>query len=230
MYTHRQLFIITGIAIVLLFIKLGAASVFQVAEARNSQVPVEMLHSKDYVVPYFNGEMRTDKPPLHYYAMMLAYKTAGIHETSARFFSALCGLLVIVATWFYTKRNAGTQVAWWSSLVLLASLHTIFQFRLATPDPYLIAFHVLSLYCFWEGFNTNKKQYFFLMYLLWGLAMLSKGPVGIALPMVTIFLYLIFTRQISWRIIRSFQPFWGMMIVLLVALPWFYLVHSRTNG
>ena len=49
MHSSRHLVIITGIAIILLFIKLGAVSVFQVAEARNSQVPVEMMLSKDFV-------------------------------------------------------------------------------------------------------------------------------------------------------------------------------------
>lgn len=125
MHSHRHLIIITGVAIILLFIKLGAASVFQVAEARNAGVPVEMMHTKDYVVPFFNGSMRTDKPPLHYYMMLVAYKIAGVHEAGARFFSSLCGLLVIIATYFFTKRNAGAKAAWLSSLILLASLHTI---------------------------------------------------------------------------------------------------------
>lgn len=230
MHPRRHLVIITGIAIILLFIKLGAVSVFQVAEARNSQVPVEMMHSKDYLVPFFNGTMRTDKPPLHYYAMLVAYKVAGVSESGARFFSSLCGLIVIIATWFFAKRNAGLKVAWWSSLFLLASLHVIFQFRLATPDPYLILFHTLSLYCFWEGYKTSKKQYFFLMYVLWGLAILSKGPVGMLLPAGTIFLYLVFSKKLNWKIIRSLQPLWGILIVLLVAMPWFYLVHHKTNG
>jgi 4-amino-4-deoxy-L-arabinose transferase-like glycosyltransferase len=230
MRSHRHLIIITGIAIILLFIKLGAVSVFQVAEARNSRVPVEMLQTGNYIVPYFNDSIRTDKPPLHYYAMLLAYKIGGIQEASARFFSSLCGLIVIVAIFFFTKRNAGKKVAWWCCLVLLASLHTIFQFRLATPDPYLVACHVLSLFCFWEGYKTQKKSFFLLMYVLWGLAILAKGPVGLLLPAGTVLLYLLFARQLTWKRFRSFRPFSGLLIVILIALPWFYLVHKQTNG
>ena len=105
MHSHRHLFIITGIAIILLFIKLGAVTVFQVAEARNSEVAAEMLETKEFIVPYFNGEIRTDKPALPYYAMLAAYKIGGIHEAGARFFSALCGLLVIIATYFFYKKK-----------------------------------------------------------------------------------------------------------------------------
>lgn len=227
---NRHLVIVAGIAVVLLFIKLGTISLFQVAEARNSQVPVEMMYTNEYVVPFFNGLIRTDKPPLEYYAILLAYKIGGVNEACARFFSALCGLVVIIATWFFTKRNAGSKTAWWSTLFLLASLHTVFQFRLATPDPFLIACHVLSLYCFWEGYNTGKRKYFFLMYVLLGLAILAKGPVGLLLPAGTIFLYLVFTKKFNWTTIRSFHPFIGIALILLVALPWFYLVHTQTNG
>lgn len=226
----KSFWLVILLAAFLLFIKLGATTVFQVAEARNSRVPAEMIERKDYIVPFFNGELRTDKPPLHYYAMLLAYRLGGINETSARFFSAVCGLFVIVATWLFAKRNAGTGVALWSCLVLLASVHGIFQFRLATPDPYLIACHVLSLFCFWEGFQNHKRSFFLLMYLFWGLAILAKGPVGLLLPAITIFLFLLFKKELSFNTIWKLQPLWGLIIVTAVALPWFYLVHVKTGG
>ena len=91
-------------AIILLFIRLGGTSVFQVAEARNSQCAYEMMTSGDMITPTFNAELRTDKPALEYYAMIAAYKLFGKDEGSARFFSAVCGLIVIVATFFFVIR------------------------------------------------------------------------------------------------------------------------------
>ena len=230
MQYSKAFFLIVLVSVVLLFIKLGSITVFQIAEARNSQVPAEMLDRHDYTVPYFNGELRTDKPPLHYYAILFSYYVGGVNETSARFFSALCGMLVIIATWLFANRYAGPGVAWWSSLVLLASVHTIFQFRLATPDPYLIACHVLSLFCFWEGYQKQRKLFLWLMYFLWGLAILAKGPVGIILPAITILLYLLFRKEWSIKTFLKLQPVWGIVIVAIIALPWFYLVHTETNG
>lgn len=230
MQYSKSFFLIILIAAILLFVRLGATTVFQIAEARNSQVPAEMLDRHDYIVPYFNGELRTDKPPLHYYAMLLSYRLGGINETSARFFSALCGIAIIAAVWLFTNRYAGRETAWWSSLVLLSSIHTIFQLRLATPDPYLIACHVLSLFCFWEGYQNKRKVFLWLMYFLWGLAILAKGPVGLALPAITILLYLLFKKEWSIKTFWKLQPLWGIIIVSVVALPWFYLVHIKTNG
>jgi 4-amino-4-deoxy-L-arabinose transferase-like glycosyltransferase len=226
----QTFFLILLLAVVLLFIRLGAVTVFQVAEARNSGVPVEMLVKHDYIVPYFNGALRTDKPPLHYYAMLLAYRIGGISEISARFFSAVCGLLVIMATWLFARKYAGVQVAGWSCVVLLGTVHTIFQFRLATPDPYLIACHVLSLYCFWEGYQAQKKSFLWLMYGLLGLAMLAKGPVGVALPIITIGLYLLLQKEWSLKNLRRLHLVSGIFITAIITIPWFYLVHVQTQG
>lgn len=226
----RSFFLILLLSVVLLFIKLGAITVFQVAEARNCQAPVEMMVNREYITPHFNGALRTDKPPLHYYLILLAYSIGGVSETGARFFSAVCGVLVIMATWIFSRKYAGEQTAWFSCLVLLGSIHAVFQFRLATPDPYLIACHVLSLYCFWEGYHTAKKRYLWLMYGLLALAMLAKGPVGVALPLITIVLYLVFQKEWSVKNLRRLLPVSGLFITAMVAIPWFYLVHVQTHG
>lgn len=230
MAQHKPVLLVIIIAAVLMFVRLGASTVFQIAEARNSQAAAEMISRNDYVVPFFNNQLRTDKPPLHYFAIILAYKLGGTNEASSRFFAALLGVALIIAVWFFAKKNAGVETAWWSALILLSSAHTIFQMRLATPDPYLIICHVLSLFCFWEGYQQKRAAFLWLMYALLGLAVLAKGPVGVALPALTILLYLLFKKEFSLKTIWQLQPVAGIIIAALVAAPWFYLVHIKTDG
>ncbi len=225
-----RLALIILLSIALLFIRLGGTSVFQVAEARNSECAREMMQSDNKITPTFNGELRTDKPALEYYAMMAAYYLFGVSEGSARFFSAVCGLILIIATFLFVRKHVSAGAAWWSAFVLLSSMHTIVQFRLATPDPYLILFHVLSLYCFWEGFTSRRFGWYALMYVLLGLGFFAKGPVGIVLPALTILLQLLFTRQFTLKNIVRLQPWWGIFIMAAVAFPWYYLVHVKTGG
>jgi len=217
-------------AIILLFVRLGGTSVFQVAEARNSQCAYEMMTSGDMVTPTFNGALRTDKPALEYYAMIAAYALFGKEEGSARFFSAVCGLIVIIATFIFVRKYANSTAAWWSCFVLLSSMHTIVQFRLATPDPYLILCHVLSLYCFLEGLNSRRFGWYAGMYILLGLGIFAKGPVALVLPGLTALLYLLFTSQFTWRNIVRLQPWFGVLLTALFCLPWYYLVYVRTSG
>ncbi|HYQ57860.1 MAG TPA: glycosyltransferase family 39 protein [Draconibacterium sp.] len=218
------------LSVILLFSFLGNTSVFQVAEARNAECAREMLEGRDLIVPTFNGELRTDKPVLEYYGMMAAYKIGGINEASARFFSALCGLLVVLATFWIVKRHISLKAAWWSAVALLSSLHVIVQFRLATPDPYLILFHTLSIYFFYEGWKSGRWKWYAAMYISLGLGILAKGPVGLVLPAFSVFVFLLLTRNFNWRTLAVLKPWWGILIILLVSLPWYGAVHVKTDG
>jgi len=218
------------LSLILFFSFLGGTSVFQVAEARNAECAREMMEQKNWVVPTFNGELRTDKPALEYYGMLASYFTGGVNEASARFFSALCGLLVVLATFWIVKRHISPEAAWWSALTLLSSMHVILQFRLATPDPYLILCHTLSLYFFLEGWHSGRWKWYAGMYISLGLGILAKGPVGLILPAFTAFVFLLATRTFNRKTIMSLKPWWGIILIFIFSMPWYIAVHVETDG
>lgn len=230
MKLRYQLVLLLFISAILLFVRLGGTSVYQVAEARNAECAREMQERGDWVVPVFNATLRTDKPALEYFAMMAAYTVGGVSEGSARFFSALCGLLVILATFLIADKYLGSKAAWLAALALLASVHAIVQFRLATPDPYLILCHTFSLYCFFEGWMSKKWRWWAAMYIFLGLAFLAKGPIGLCLPGLTMLLFLLFKRSFNLQTIARLKPWWGIPLFLLFAAPWYILVHTHTQG
>jgi 4-amino-4-deoxy-L-arabinose transferase-like glycosyltransferase len=221
---------LVALAAILFFLRIGASSVFQVAEARNAECAREMFQRNDWVVPTFNGSLRTDKPAFQYFAMMTAYLFTGVNEGGARFFSALCGCILVAATFFTVCRLRNVIAATWSVLALLSSVHVIVQFRLATPDPFLILFHTLSLYAFILGWVTNRRRWWLVVYVMLGLAMLAKGPVGVALPGLSMLVFMILRKGLTWRNIVRMQPLVGFLIFAAIAVPWYWLVHIRTTG
>src|SRR5271155_187316 len=58
-------------------------------EARFGEASREMLQRGDYVVPWFNGAWRLDKPALIYWCQIASYKIFGDNPFSARLPSAL---------------------------------------------------------------------------------------------------------------------------------------------
>ncbi|MDA1148468.1 MAG: hypothetical protein O2937_00480, partial [Bacteroidetes bacterium] len=56
-------------------------------EAKNSEAAREMLQNGEWFFPKFNGEIRTDKPPLHYFFIALGYLLFGVGPFGARLFS-----------------------------------------------------------------------------------------------------------------------------------------------
>jgi len=75
-YRYRYFFL--GLIGFVLFSAFSAAfPIYILDEAKNSEAAREMLVSQNYFMPTFNGALRTDKPPLHYFFMMLSYSVLG---------------------------------------------------------------------------------------------------------------------------------------------------------
>ncbi|MDX9880540.1 MAG: glycosyltransferase family 39 protein [Prolixibacteraceae bacterium] len=222
-------FLLFAFALFLYTVNNGNFSIYILDEAKNTECAREMLERGDWVVPTFNYNLRADKPPLHYFFMMAAFKLFGINEWGARFFSGIFGALTVLITFLYTRRFVNYTTAFWAAFTLLASVHFSIQFHLAVPDPYLIFFFTWSLFLFYAAVSERRRHEIWLLYVAVGLGTLAKGPVAIALPGLIFLLFLIFSKQLKWTVIRSLKPFSGMIIVLAISLPWYILVGLETD-
>jgi 4-amino-4-deoxy-L-arabinose transferase-like glycosyltransferase len=59
----KNLILITIISFVLISSNIGGLYIYALDEAKNSVCAREMLERGDLIVPTFNHELRTDKPP-----------------------------------------------------------------------------------------------------------------------------------------------------------------------
>ena len=142
-------------AFLLYTINNGAFSIYILDEAKNTECAREMFEKGDWIVPTFNYNLRTDKPPLHYFFVMGSFKLFGVNEWAARFFSGVFGALTILITFLYTRRFANRKTALWTVFALLASVHLCIQFHLAVPDPYLIFFLPGAFFFLCSGFGAT---------------------------------------------------------------------------
>ena len=207
-----------------------AYPIYILDEARNSEAAREMLISGDFIVPMFNGQLRTDKPPLHYFFMVLGYKIFGVGPLGARFFSGIFGGLTIWFTYFNVNVHKGFTMAVIVALILLSSLFFIQEFHLAVPDPYLICFVSFSLFCFYNFYTFKKRYWVVLFYVFIALGVLTKGPIALVLPGISVAVFLFFKKQFNLQTIISLRPVVGLLVILVIAGPWYYLVHQKTDG
>jgi 4-amino-4-deoxy-L-arabinose transferase-like glycosyltransferase len=228
LHLSQKVFILFCLAAILLFFGLGSAPIYILDEAKNAQCAREMWYNNDPVVPTFNGQLRTDKPPLHYWFMGLAYSIAGVGPAQARFFSVIMGLFTLFITFKVVKKYAGVQIGFYSILALTLSPHFLFEFRLAVPDPYLIAFTTAGLWAGFQYFEGKRGTALFATGFFLGLATLSKGPVALVLPGLIFLLYMLLTKQ--WHPLKDYRVFLALFVAIAVAVPWFLLVHKQTGG
>lgn len=227
---NKNLILVFLISLVLCLIGSGAYPVYILDEAKNTEAAREMLFNKEYIVPTFNSILRTDKPPLHYYFMMVGYKIFGINSFGARFFSGIFGTLTIAFSFHFISFFSGKNVAYIFALITWSSIFFIQEFHLAVPDPYLIFFISTGLWFFYNFYKKGAKSSLWFMYILFGLGALTKGPVALLLPGLICLVFFISTKSFTVKNVSRYKPFLGLLLVLTIALPWYVLVHIKTDG
>jgi len=222
------LVLVSFLLCVLLFKGLDSPPIYILDEARNAQCAKEMEENNTLLIPTFNGRLRTDKPPLHYFFMIAAYKMMGVSSFSARFFSAIFGLLTIGLVALFANKYIGKQTALLTTIILSCSSQFIFEFRLAVPDPYFIFFTVSSLLSGFIWMKDQKVSFLYLAAALIGFGVLAKGPVAIVLPALAFLVFACYKK--NWKNFFTWHLFTAFLCFLAVALPWYLLIHQATHG
>jgi len=226
----RQALILVAIATIVFSANFWGTSVYILDEAKNAGCAMEMYSRGDWVVPTFNNELRTDKPPLHYYFMRMAYNMFGVNPLGARFFSVVMGILTVLAVYFFSSKLLNPRAGFFSGLILACSIQLAIQFHLAVPDPYLIFFLTAGLLSFSYAFIAGRTLWYYAFYSCIALATLAKGPVAPVFAGLIVLIFLLLQRKLSIRQLLDMKLLPGAIIFLAIVIPWYVLVGIETNG
>lgn len=224
--THYAILIVVHLLMTLP--NLGAHSLWDMDEGVNAESAREMLESGNWITPYFNYEVRTSKPAMNCWIVALSYKLFGINEFAARFPSVLFGLGSVLVTYEFGRRLFSASTGLLSALSLASCIEFCIISHAATPDPPLIFFQLLAFYVYWIGFETANRWWPILFGILTGLAVLTKGPVGVGIPCLIVVGHLLWTWRL--RLLRFRPILVGTIAFVLTAGPWYGLVTLDTKG
>ncbi|MCS7252463.1 MAG: glycosyltransferase family 39 protein [Armatimonadetes bacterium] len=224
--------------VVLCFYNLGSLPLFDQDEPRYASAARTMLETGNYIVPYFNGQPRYQKPVFIYWLMCGSFKLFGVNEFAARFPSALAVVVLIIVTFVFGRVYLGSLGASIAALSLATSFGIVVSGHVATTDAvlhlliagsFMSFFHAEHLRLSAEGKETEGLFWYALAYALSGFAVLTKGPIGFLLPIIGIGSYWLFTGRFLDGLKNSHIPL-GLLIILLINLPWWVLINAETNG
>ena len=212
---------------VLFFAGLGRLPLLEPDEGRNAEVGREMLASGDWITPHFNGLAYLDKPAVFFWMVAASFKTLGVSEAAARLPSALMGMATVLLVWFLARRMFGNSAEVRAGLIFAACPLALVLAREVIFDMTLTFLVTVAMVAFWLGEESDFRQPWFdaLMFAAMGLAVITKGFVGILIPMISILIYLAVRRQ--WSEWRRLRWGWGLLVFLAAALPWFIAVSLR---
>jgi 4-amino-4-deoxy-L-arabinose transferase-like glycosyltransferase len=207
---------------------LGAHTLWDMDEGVNAEAAREMLESGNWITPYYNYQLRTAKPALLYWLQGLSFLAFGVNEWAARFPAVACGLGSVSVTYELGRRMFSPSTGLLSGLILGSCVEFCLISHAATPDPPLVFFLTLAFYLYWVGSEGERRWWFIPVAMCCGLAVLTKGPVGVAMPGVVIVLHLAWTRRL--RKLWDPRLFAGALAFILVAGPWYGMVTLDTRG
>ena len=147
-------------------------------EPRFSHAGREMSRGEDYIVPYFNGDYRFDKPVLVYWLMMVNIRMFGAGDFAARLGSSLSGVLACGLMYLLGRGLFNRRVGLMGAAILASFPMFIVESKLATADALLMVSMVGAL-GLWLSMQAGQRQWYWavLLGVALGLGTLTKGPV-----------------------------------------------------
>ncbi|MGT2510662.1 glycosyltransferase family 39 protein [Cupriavidus basilensis] len=227
---------IGAIALVCLFIllvwfgTLDARHLLRSDEGRYAEIAREMFASGDWVTIRYNALKYFEKPPFHMWVTALSYTLLGVGDWQARLCVALSGMIGLLASVLAAHRWYGARVALLTGLVLVAapmwSVAAHFNsldMTLSGAMACVLAFMLLAQHP--SATSAARRYWMWACWVAMGVAILTKGLVGIALPGLVLVIYTLVSRDFGlWRRLHLIT---GIALMLIVTVPWFWLVSER---
>lgn len=183
----RLIFALAALGLISFFYGLGAVGLIGPDESRYAEVARGMVEREDWVIPHLRGEAWLDKPPLYYWATASSMLLLGETETAVRLPAAMAALTTCWALAFLGTRLFAFAAGVRSAIVLAASLGMVLYGKAAIMDSLLTLALTVGLGAYAIYATVRPSLYWLVIaFTAFGAAVLTKGPIGIVLPLLVI--------------------------------------------
>lgn len=214
------------------------------SEPRYAEIARLMYSTGDWITPWFEpGKPFWGKPPLSFWAAAASMHVFGVNEFAARFPSWLSMLFSLLAIRFSIGRVYGSAVAQWTSLIYVSMVLVFVNIGAVLTDPFLALGTSLVfcsfLFCMSEDKEVlaqeaitcrERRVWAYMGFLGLAIGLLAKGPLTLVLVGAPVVVYLAWHRTRWQRFAHVYSWLPGILLVLVVVLPWYILAELKTPG
>jgi 4-amino-4-deoxy-L-arabinose transferase-like glycosyltransferase len=217
--------LVTGAILYLL--NLGGYPLYTKGEPREAVTIFDIVHGGGWILPMRAGVELPSKPlMMHWLAALLSLAVGDVNEWTVRLPSALLAIAGIVVCYLYTRRMFDEKSAMLSALMLGTSVQYLQAGTGARVDMTLTFFIEVAFFEF-ISIAEHLSRRWIVLYLALSAAVLSKGPVGLALPAACAMVWIAIERR--WDVLRDLRLAPGALIVAVLAGGW-YAAAALTGG
>ncbi len=215
--------------LVLYGIGITTSSLWDNDEGWYASMALNMYQSNDWIVPIYNASVWFTKPPFMFWMMAIGMKIFGITEFAVRIFSVLFNVATVLLMYGWVRSMFNRRLALWTAWVMATGLLFAVVGRAAIAESYLVFFMTAAMACFWFSLKRTRTEDWWALAcgLSMGFAMITKGPMGIGFPLLSIIAYCLWIGQ--GKVLLSRKTFLALIGCLLISSPWYiagYLVSG----
>src|SRR3954469_24609294 len=166
---------------IVVFWRLGYASLLDPDEAHYAELTREMLHSGSWLVPLLDGHPYIDKPVLFHWLQGLAMLVLGENEFDAALPSAIAAIAVCATTRWVGIALFDAAVGEWGAIMFATIPATFALASIGLFDMVFTAFLFSALGCLLVAARDGRPRLEQAGYGLLALAVMTKGPVALIL-------------------------------------------------
>jgi 4-amino-4-deoxy-L-arabinose transferase-like glycosyltransferase len=219
----------------LLFFALGNHQLQNSTEPRVAGIAMEMHLSNDWITPTLNGQPFLEKPPLSVWLDATAIHLLGARPLAVRLASAFAGLFTVLLLFTMLRRfGRSDRLAAGAVFVLVTTATFWSNARQVGEDALLCLGVTAALLAFFQASQRARDLPLPLgSWLLFSLGIvcstLSKGVLGLALPGVVIFAYLLAETLIERKLVfsRWLRPLLFTVLALVPLLVWLWFLYGE---
>lgn len=228
----RNISLIVLIASILFIPFLGASHLFDWDEINFAECAREMILTGNYSQVQINFQAFWEKPPLFIWMQALSMKAFGVNEFASRFPNAICGIFTLVTIYLIGRKIYDRKFALTWVLIYASSFLTFFYFKSGIIDPWFNLFIFIAIYnaLLFTNNPSSKESYkqVLLAGAAIGLAVLTKGPVGLLIFGLTVGIFVLIKRFRDLGTIKHLLLF--SLSFVFFGFGWFIIEILKGNG
>lgn len=230
LYLQKPVTMVIIICIISVLPWIGLGDFSTKGEPREASVAISMIESGNWVLPQVYANEFAYKPPMaHWLMAAFSYPQGYVSEFTSRLPSTIAFICLIGFTLIFFGRRIKFQQAFIATLLLLTCIEIHRAAMTTRVDMLLTTFIVIGLYQLfrWED-QEELKGLPITVPILLGCAVLTKGPVGVILPLFVFGVYLLMLRKYSYLTIFKALLYTGIASSFLPLL--WYIAAWKQGG
>ncbi|MCB0505303.1 MAG: glycosyltransferase family 39 protein [Cyclobacteriaceae bacterium] len=200
---------------------LGKTHLFDWDEINFAESAREMLVTGDYFRVRVGFLPFWEKPPFFFWLQAASMKLFGVNEFAARFPNAMFGVITLLTLYFIGKKERNNRFGLIWVLLFFGSILPHMYFKSGIIDPVFNYFIFTAIYFLMQALHKqdHKLRNSAISGVLIGFAVITKGPVGFLLLLLTFLVIIVIQRFKTWPRLKDVLVF--ALATFVVTFAWY---------